>query len=78
MAPRRALTTTPLQALALMNGTFVLRMADRFAERLKKDAGNDVAKQIARAWTFDKVKNIAEHSWKLPYNPHEPGDAPAK
>ncbi len=31
-------------------------------------------KQIARGWSFDKVKNIAEHSWKLPYNPHEPGD----
>ncbi|MSQ96754.1 MAG: DUF1553 domain-containing protein [Gemmataceae bacterium] len=49
VAPRRALTTTPLQALSLMNGAFVLRMADRFAERLKKEAGDDVAKQIARA-----------------------------
>ncbi len=50
VAPRRALTTTPLQALALMNGGFVLRMADRFAERLKKEAGADVRKQIGRAY----------------------------
>ena len=32
-----------------MNGEFVLRMADRFAERLQKEAGADVAKQITRA-----------------------------
>jgi hypothetical protein len=49
VSPRRALTTTPLQALSLMNGEFVLRMADRFAQRLKNEAGADVAKQIARA-----------------------------
>jgi hypothetical protein len=49
-APRRTLTTTPLQALALMNNAFVLRMADRFAERLKKEAGEDVGKQIGRGF----------------------------
>jgi hypothetical protein len=49
-APRRALTTTPLQALALMNNAFVLRMADRFAERLKKEAGDDVGRQIRRGY----------------------------
>ena len=31
-------------------------------------------KQIERAWTFDKVKDIAEHSWKLPLNPKVPCD----
>src|SRR5207302_6441886 len=50
VSPRRALTTTPLQALSMLNNAFVLRMADRFAERLKKDAGDDAAKQIARAF----------------------------
>jgi hypothetical protein len=52
VAPRRALTTTPLQALALMNGSLVLRMADRFGERLQREAGNDVGKQIARAYAL--------------------------
>ncbi len=32
-APQRAVTTTPLQALALLNNSFVLRMADSLAER---------------------------------------------
>lgn len=50
VSPRRALTTTPLQALSMMNNTFVLRMADRFAARLKKEAGDDVAKQVIRAY----------------------------
>jgi uncharacterized protein DUF1553 len=49
-SPRRALTTTPLQALALLNNSFVLRMADRFAERLRRDAGKETDKQIARAY----------------------------
>ncbi len=31
-------------------------------------------KQIERGWTFDKVRYIAEHSWKLPLNPKRPGD----
>ena len=45
-APKRAATTTPLQALALLNGSFTLRMADHFADRLRKEAGVDVATQI--------------------------------
>jgi hypothetical protein len=50
VSPRRAMTTTPLQALSMMNNTFVLRMADRFAERLKKEAGDDLGKQVVRAY----------------------------
>jgi hypothetical protein len=50
VSPRRALTTTPLQALSMMNNAFVLRMAGRFAERLKKEVGNDAGKQIVRAY----------------------------
>jgi hypothetical protein len=37
--PKRAVTTTPLQALSLMNHSFVLRMSQRFAERLERDVG---------------------------------------
>ncbi|MGL4423094.1 MAG: DUF1553 domain-containing protein, partial [Gemmataceae bacterium] len=35
-APRRATTTTPLQALTLWNGAFTLRTADAFANRLTR------------------------------------------
>ncbi|HEX8916512.1 MAG TPA: DUF1553 domain-containing protein, partial [Humisphaera sp.] len=44
--PRRAVTTTPLQALSLMNNSVVLRMSDAMAARAKREAGDDVAKQV--------------------------------
>ena len=50
-APKRAVTTTPLQALALLNNSFVLRMSERFAARLERDAGDNVTRQVARAYS---------------------------
>jgi len=48
---RRIRTTTPSQALALMNHSFTLGMATSFAERLKKEAGVDNSSaQIERAF----------------------------
>ncbi len=49
-APTRGVTTTPLQALSLMNNPFVLRMAGHFAKRLQAEAGNELEAQIRRAW----------------------------
>ena len=49
-APRRSVTTTPMQALSLLNNPFVLRMADHFARRVKKEAGDDWQRQVARAY----------------------------
>ncbi len=48
--PRRAVTVTPLQALALMNNSFVLRMSERLADRLRREAGDDVGAQVRRAY----------------------------
>ncbi|QDU48205.1 DUF1553 domain-containing protein [Gimesia panareensis] len=45
--PDRASTTTPLQALSLMNDSFVLRMSDRLAERVKERSGTDPEQQVA-------------------------------
>ena len=50
LTPRRVATTTPLQALSLLNNPFVLRMADAFAGRLKYEAGEDVRGQIRLAY----------------------------
>ena len=50
--PARTVTTTPLQALSLMNNAFPTRLAERFAERLKREAGEDVAKQVERAYAL--------------------------
>ncbi|MEO1999373.1 MAG: DUF1553 domain-containing protein, partial [Planctomycetaceae bacterium] len=47
-APARAVTTTPIQSLALMNNAFVLRMADRCAARVRQDAGADAIAQADR------------------------------
>lgn len=57
-APTRAVTTTPLQALALLNDSFMLRMADRFAERLRDEAGGDVAAQVDRAYRLAFARPI--------------------
>jgi hypothetical protein len=47
---RRTVTTVAPQALTLYNGAFANRMAEALAQRLEKDAGPDVAKQIDRAY----------------------------
>ncbi|MDZ4686736.1 MAG: DUF1553 domain-containing protein [Planctomycetaceae bacterium] len=48
--PTRSATTTPLQALSLMNNAFMLRMSDRLAARLVHDAGDDLSQQIDLAY----------------------------
>jgi mono/diheme cytochrome c family protein len=51
-SPRRAVTTTPLQALALLNNAFVLDSAERFARRVQREAGEDGARQVARVYAL--------------------------
>jgi hypothetical protein len=50
IAPRRNRSTTPLQALNLLNSPFVLQQADFFAERLRREAGDDLATQVRRGF----------------------------
>ncbi|MCH8218335.1 MAG: DUF1553 domain-containing protein [Planctomycetes bacterium] len=51
--PRRVTTTTPLQALTLMNHRFSLDMAEAMAARLEGDAGKEkVARQVRRAYAL--------------------------
>ncbi len=38
-SPQRGVTTTPLQALVLLNNSFLLRMSDHFAARVSAEAG---------------------------------------
>ena len=51
-APRRSVTTTPLQALALLNNAFVLRMSEGFAARLAREAGQDITGQVNLAYAL--------------------------
>jgi len=46
----RNVSTVPTQALTLLNNPFVLNQAKLFAERLQKEAGPDVAKQVTMAY----------------------------
>ncbi|KAA5546358.1 DUF1553 domain-containing protein [Roseiconus nitratireducens] len=50
--PRRAETTTPLQALTMLNHQFTLDMADALAKRLESDSGNQLDGQIERAYAL--------------------------
>jgi hypothetical protein len=51
-SPKRPATTTPLQALALLNNSFTLRMADALAERLERTRPNDLSQQVALAFAL--------------------------
>ncbi|MFN0195144.1 MAG: DUF1549 domain-containing protein [Planctomycetaceae bacterium] len=48
--PERAVTTTPLQALSQLNNSMILRMADRWGERIVRKAGKDPVSQIRKAY----------------------------
>jgi len=48
--PKRVSTTTPLQALSLLNNDFLLDQAGFFAERSQQDAGDEPAARIERMW----------------------------
>jgi hypothetical protein len=48
--PRRTVTTTPLQALSLLNNRFMEHSAGKWAERLEREAPADLPAQVARAY----------------------------
>ena len=47
---RRRESTTPIQALNLFNSRFTLDLAEAFAARVRTEVGDDIAKQIERAY----------------------------
>jgi Protein of unknown function (DUF1553)/Protein of unknown function (DUF1549)/Planctomycete cytochrome C len=61
-APRRAVTTTPLQALSLMNNALVLYLADELAARLEQEAGRAAERQVERAYrlAFGRAPDAGE------------------
>ncbi len=58
--PRRAVTTTAPQALTLLNGTFLHAQADRFADRLRRDAGDEPSAQVARAFRLALARDPSD------------------
>ena len=49
-APRRNSTTTPLQALAMWNGEFSLRMAETLSQRIQQTEPKDAERQVRVAY----------------------------
>ncbi|MBI3865125.1 MAG: DUF1549 domain-containing protein, partial [Planctomycetia bacterium] len=56
-APKRAVTTTPLQALALLNNSFTFRMAARMAARAERETNGDIESRITYLYrlAFNRV-----------------------
>jgi hypothetical protein len=56
---RRIRTNTPLQALVTLNDSVYLDMARHFAWRMKKEAGDNPQKQIAKGYELMLYKSIS-------------------
>ncbi|KAA5538980.1 DUF1553 domain-containing protein [Roseiconus nitratireducens] len=52
MKPQRTRSITPVQSLGLLNSPFVNRQAGFFADRLRKQAGDDLSEQIDVAFSL--------------------------
>ena len=48
--PHRTVSTTPLQALNMLNGAFLLDQANRFAARVEREVGSDPSRRVSRAF----------------------------
>ncbi|MCI0359502.1 MAG: DUF1549 and DUF1553 domain-containing protein, partial [Planctomycetaceae bacterium] len=57
---RRAITSIAPQALTLFNGQFVNRQAEHFADRLRREAGDDPARQIDLAFRLALCREPTE------------------
>lgn len=66
-APRRESTVSPLQALGMLNSSFVIEQARFFGERLLRETGNDRHVQIRRAYqlAFGRLPGAEEESLGL-------------
>ncbi len=59
-APRRAVTTTPVQSLSLLNNSFVLRMAEATAKRLNAEDPAGTAARIDRLFLLAYGRHVLE------------------
>jgi hypothetical protein len=61
----RYVSTVPTQALQLMNDDFVLNQAQLFADRVKKEAGDDVARQVDLAYRIALTRSPTQRELSL-------------
>jgi hypothetical protein len=65
ITPQRAVTTTPLQSLALMNNDFVVNMSQAFARRLESQAGLNAQQQVFLAYRLAYGRGAEEQAMKI-------------
>jgi hypothetical protein len=60
--PKRTSSTTPLQALNLLNGAFLIDQSERFAARVAREAGEEPAERVRAAFllAFGRAATAAE------------------
>ena len=49
-SPRRPQTITPVQALSLLNNAYAEQTAEQFAQRVRRETGEEVLKHIQRSY----------------------------
>ncbi len=67
--PRRAITSTPLQALTLFNNAFVLHQAELFGKRVSREAGREASHQARLLYrlAFGRALTSAEERLVVPF-----------
>lgn len=72
--PQRQVTTVAPQALSLFNGDFAVEQARHFADRLRREAGDDHAAQITLAWRLALAREptASEQELMLQFLEEEP------
>jgi uncharacterized protein DUF1553 len=67
-AGARNVSTVPTQALMLLNNPFILRQAQMFADRVKREAGDDLTRQINLAYQIALSRPATEVELRAAYD----------
>lgn len=67
-AGARNISTVPTQALMLLNNPFVLEQAQRFADRVRAEAGDDRERQIERAYQIALARPPTEIELRVAFD----------
>jgi mono/diheme cytochrome c family protein len=60
-APKRTRSTTPLQALNLLNSAFMVQQSEHLARRVTAEAGDDAVRQVQRAFALAFQREPTPH-----------------
>lgn len=67
-APRRQVTTTPLQALSLLNNEFILEASEKLAERVSHESGSNPETEVRGLWKLTLGREPDDREIELSLN----------